>query len=54
METIPTADSRKDRGDLEHKLCSLREEIRKGLDDLERRDVVSAVDAFADLDKELS
>lgn len=54
MEAIPLADSKKDRSDLEHKLCSLRREVRKGLDDLERCDVVSAADAFADLDKDLS
>jgi prevent-host-death family protein len=35
------------------KLRLLREEVRKGLDDLERGDVVSAADAFAELDKEL-
>lgn len=35
------------------KLRLLRQEVRKGLDDLERGDVVSAADAFAELDKEL-
>jgi prevent-host-death family protein len=36
------------------KLRLLREEVRKGLDELERGDVVSAVDAFARADEELS
>ena len=35
------------------KLRLLRQEIRKGLVDLERGDVVSAAEAFAELDKEL-
>jgi prevent-host-death family protein len=35
------------------KLRLLRQEVRKGLDDLERDDVVSAAEAFAELDKEL-
>lgn len=36
------------------KLQLLRQEVRKGLDDLERGEVVSGTDAFADMDKELS
>ena len=36
------------------KLRLLRQEVRKGLDDLERGEIVSAADAFADLDRELS
>lgn len=36
------------------KLRLLREEVRKGLDELERGDVVSAADAFARADEELS
>lgn len=35
------------------KLELLRQEVRKGLDDLKRGKVVSAAQAFADLDKEL-
>lgn len=35
------------------KLELLRQEVRKGLDDLSRGNVVSAARAFADLDKEL-
>lgn len=35
------------------KLELLRLEVRKGLDDLKRGKVVSAAQAFADLDKEL-
>jgi prevent-host-death family protein len=35
------------------KLRLLRQEVNKGLDDLKRGDVVSAADAFAELDKEL-
>lgn len=37
----------------QHKLELLRQEVRKGLDDLKRGKVVSAAQAFADLDKEL-
>jgi prevent-host-death family protein len=36
------------------KLRLLREEVRKGLDDLERGEIVSAADAFASVDEELS
>jgi prevent-host-death family protein len=36
------------------KLRLLREEVRKGMADLERGEIVSAADAFAGLDKELS
>lgn len=36
----------------QHKLELLRQEVRKGLDDLKRGKVVSAAQAFADLDKE--
>lgn len=35
------------------KLRLLRQEVRRGLDDLERGEVVSAAEAFAQLDKEL-
>lgn len=35
------------------KLRLLRQEVRSGLDDLERGEIVSAADAFAELDKEL-
>jgi PHD/YefM family antitoxin component YafN of YafNO toxin-antitoxin module len=35
------------------KLRLLQQEVRRGLDDLERGEVVNAADAFADLDKEL-
>lgn len=36
------------------KLELLRQEVRKGLDDAERGNVVSAETAFADLDRELA
>lgn len=36
------------------KLELLRQEVRKGLDDAERGNVVSAGDAFATLDRELA
>jgi prevent-host-death family protein len=36
------------------KLQLLRQEVRKGLDDLERGELVNASDVFADMDKELS
>lgn len=36
------------------KLGLLRQEVRKGLDDLERGDVVTAKQAFAEIDQELS
>lgn len=36
------------------KLRLLRQEVREGLDDLERGEVVNATDAFAEMDKELS
>jgi hypothetical protein len=35
------------------KLRLLRQEVRKGLDDLKRGNVVTAADAFADIDKDL-
>lgn len=35
------------------KLRLLRQEIRRGLDDLERGDVMTAADAFAELDNDL-